>query len=82
MQLKKSYMNRNNIISENFLKDFLTLWKTGKFRALQRMTKDRASMKALKDLNDAAAALDKLGQKRYGRNYKRNRYKLSDFFLS
>ena len=81
MQPKKSYMNSKNILSEGFLKDFFTLWKTGKFRALQRATKDRKVMKALKDLNDAAAVLDKLGQERYGKRYKRNRYKLSDFFL-
>jgi len=44
------------------------------------MTKNPQALRALKDLNDAAAALEKIGKKKFGPSYKRHRYKLIDFF--
>jgi len=73
-------MNSSSILSENFLKDLFQLWKRGNLKALMRMTRDKQSIQALKDLNDAAAALEKIGKKKFGPKYKRNRYQLIDFF--
>ncbi len=79
---KKSYMNFENLLSEgNFLQDLLKLKKSGNFKALKRMTKDKNAIQALKDLNDAAEKLEKIGKKKYGSKYKANRYKLIDFFI-
>ena len=79
---KKSYMNIKNIISEgNFLQDLFKLKRSGNFKALMRATKDKNAIRALKDLNDAAEALEKIGKKKFGPQYKRNRYKLIDFFI-
>ena len=36
---------------------------------------------ALKDLNDGAERLEKIGKKKFGPQYRRNRYKLTDFFI-
>ena len=79
---KKSYMNFKNILSEgNFLQDLLKLRKSGKFKALMRMVKDKNAIQSLRDLNDAAEQLEKLGKKKFGPKYKTNRYKLIDFFI-
>jgi uncharacterized protein YbjQ (UPF0145 family) len=80
MRNKKSYMNTSSILSENFIKDLFQLVKRGNLRALMRMTKNPQALRALKDLNDAAAALEKIGKKKFGPSYKRHRYKLIDFF--
>ena len=62
---KRSYMNINNILSEgNFLQDLFKLKKSGKFKALKRMVKDKNAIRALKDLNDAAEQLEKIGKKK------------------
>jgi len=74
-------MNIKNILSEGFLGDLFKLKKSGKLRALKRMSKDKNAQRALKDLNDAAEKLEKIGKKKFGSHYKANRYKLIDFFI-
>jgi hypothetical protein len=75
-------MNIKNILSEGtFLQDLFKLKRTGKFKALMRMSKDKNSIRALKDLNDATARLEKLERTKFGNNTKLHRYKLIDFFI-
>ena len=68
-----------NVIS--IIRDFIELWWSGSLRAFMLCSQNPYAMDALRDLNDANEKLEKMGQKRFGPGYKRQRYKLSDFYL-
>ena len=68
-----------NIIS--IVRDFIELWLSGNLRALKLCSQNPYAIQALRDLNDANERLEKLGQERYGPDYKLHRYKLIDFFI-
>ena len=69
----------NNIISIN--QDLFRLWLNGHLTAFRIMSRNQQSINAIKALNDNSKELERLGQNRYGPEYKRQKYKLIDFFL-
>ena len=69
----------NNIISIN--QDLFRLWLNGHLTAYRIMSRNQQSINAIKALNDNSKELERLGQNRYGPEYKRQQYKLIDFFL-
>ena len=69
----------NNIISIN--QDLFRLWLNGHLTAFRIMSRNQQSINAIKALNDNSKELERLGQNRYGPEYKSQQYKLIDFFL-
>ena len=62
-------------------KDFLELRRSGHYLAYKMMSRDPAALRALRDLNESAEKLEKIGREKFGPSYKRNRYSLIDFFI-
>ena len=82
MSKKKSYMNNENILAENFFSKLARLLGFPS-KAEKLLRKDKKIMSGLKDLNksmqDVEDALNRTA-KRFGlKKVKVNKYKLSDF---
>ena len=65
----------------SIFKDRQALKRSGNYLAYKLMSRDPAALIALRDLNEAAEELEKIGKERYGPSYKRSRYYLIDFFI-
>ena len=66
----------------SIFKDRQALKRSGNYLAYKLMSRDPAALRALRDLNESAEKLEKIGRERYGPSYKRHRYSLIDFFIS
>jgi len=66
----------------SIFKDRQALKRSGNYLAYKLMSIDPAALIALRDLNEAAEELEKIGREKFGPSYKRQRYSLIDFFIS
>jgi len=64
------------------LKDRRALKRSGNYLAYKMMSRDPTALRALRDLNESAEKLEKIGREKFGPSYKRQRYSLIDFFIS
>ena len=65
----------------SIFKDRQALKRSGNYLAYKLMSRDPAALSALRDLNEAAEELEKIGKEKFGPSYKRHRYSLIDFFI-
>ncbi len=65
----------------SMLKDRRALKRSGNYLAYKMMSRDPTALRALRDLNESAEKLEKIGREKFGPSYKRNRYSLIDFFI-
>ena len=65
----------------SIFKDRRTLKRSGNHLAYKMMSRDPAALRALRDLNESAEKLEKIGKEKFGPSYKRQRYSLIDFFI-
>ena len=65
----------------SIFKDRQALKRSGNYLAYKLMSRDPAALSALRDLNEAAEELEKMGKEKFGPSYKRQRYSLIDFFI-
>jgi len=65
----------------SIFKDRQILKRSGNFLAYKLMSRDPAALRALRDLNESAEKLEKIGKEKFGPSYKRQRYSLIDFFI-
>jgi len=66
----------------SMLKDRRALKRSGNYLAYKMMSRDPTALRALRDLNESAEKLEKIGREKFGPSYKRQRYSLIDFFIS
>jgi hypothetical protein len=66
----------------SMLKDRRALKRSGNYLAYKMMSRDPTALRALRDLNESAEKLEKMGKEKFGPSYKRQRYSLIDFFIS
>lgn len=66
----------------SIFKDRQALKRSGNYLAYKLMSRDPAALRALRDLNESAEKLEKIGKEKFGPSYKRQRYSLIDFFIS
>ena len=66
----------------SMLKDRRALKRSGNYLAYKMMSRDPTALRALRDLNESAEKLEKIGKEKFGPSYKRQRYSLIDFFIS
>jgi hypothetical protein len=89
MQSKKSYMNKKNILNEDF---FTNMGRIGAIirglkktkgksqdKKVNRLKKDREAKAIMKDLNSTVADLEKYYSKLYGSKVKLDRFNTKDF---
>ena len=75
---KKSYMDRENIITEGFFSKLFNFLKTDKNK--QKDIKNNKKVKSnLKSLNRSVSDLENLLSKQYGKKVKLDKFNLSDF---
>ena len=65
----------------SIFKDCQALKRSGNYLAYKMMSRDPAALRALRDLNESAEKLEKIGREKFGPSYKCNRYSLIDFFI-
>ena len=65
----------------SIFKDRQALKRSGNYLAYKLMSRDPAARRALRDLNESAEKLEKIGREKFGPSYKRQRYSLIDFFI-
>ena len=83
MSKKKSYMNKNNILTEGAIGNFLR----GLFKGKKKLNRDvikhkRKLEKSVKDYNDATSRFEKAFEKQFGKKVKFKRQTVDDFIDS
>jgi hypothetical protein len=78
MSIKKSYMNRNNILTEGFFDKLFKLLKIKNNDDKKKLSNDKVLGNAVKQMNDAARRMEKRFAK-YGHNVKLKNWKPEDF---
>ena len=79
MSKKKSYMNKNNVVSEGFYKDFfkkLFKGKKGLQKDVHKLSKDLE--KQVNIINTSQSKLEKAIEKQYGKKVKLQRTSVDD----
>ena len=80
MSTKKSYMNKNNIISEGFFDKIFKFAKNLKSDDKSKIKKNRKLRLSLTLLNKAVGGIEKTLKRDHGVDVELERFKLSDFF--
>ena len=75
---KKSYMDRNNILSEGFLSKLFKFFKTDK-KTQDKIKRKADVKKSLFNFNKAQSDLEKSLSKEFGEKITLNKYTLKDF---
>ena len=78
MKRKKSYMNTNNILSENWLKNLMQAFKSGKMRK-NKQEIPKKIYDTLDDLNDNVSDLEAALSRIAGKKLNLQRFDVSDF---
>ena len=77
---KKSYMNKDSLLNENFLKGLMSAIKGGRLQKKLKQKKITKKMyNKLDDLNDSLEETEKLFKELYGVKLNFNRFDISDF---
>jgi len=78
MSKKKSYMDKNTILSEGFFSKLFKLFKTDK-KTQDKIKRKKDIKKSLFNLNKAQSDLEKSLSKEFGEKITLNKYTLKDF---
>ena len=78
MANKKSYMNKENVLSEGFFSKLSSILGLSS-KETKALKKDRTFMSSLKDLNKSQRSLEKQLSKIAGKKIKLSKYSLKDF---
>jgi hypothetical protein len=80
MAKKKSYMDKENILNEGVIGDFLRGLFKGKKKLKRDIVKHKKGLeKSVKDYNDASERFEKAIEKQYGKKIKTKRMTVDDF---
>ena len=79
MKNKKSYMNKNNILSEGFFQELFKLISNLKPNQKNKLMRNKDLKKALFGLNKSVGDIENAFSDIYGKQVKLNKFKLSDF---
>ena len=80
MSKKKSYMNRNNLLSEGFFDKLFKKFNIKDKETQKKVKSDRTLAQAVKRLNKSTEDMEARLQKTTGKKIKLQRYNVLDFF--
>ena len=80
MSKKKSYMNRNNLLSEGFFDKLFKKFNIKDKETQKKVKNDRTLSQAVKKLNKSTKEMEARLQKTTGKKIKLQRYNVLDFF--